>query len=127
MKRAVSRWLLAVGLPVFIFLQTNCFAQEPDPNAWDFGKVKQGEVAKHSFTLKNDSGKTLNITSVNTSCGCTVSEVKKKVLLPKESTAVEVKFNSKGYSGDVQQFAYVNTDRADNPIIRFTVKANVIK
>ncbi len=127
MKKVVSRWLLVVGLPVFIFLQTNSFAQQPDPNAWDFGKVKQGEIAAHNFTLKNDSDKTLNIKSVNTSCGCTVSEVKKKVLLPGESTTLEVKFNSKGYSGNVQQFAYVNTDRTVDPIIRFTVKANVVK
>jgi hypothetical protein len=45
---------------------------------FDFGKVKQGEVLKHTFSLKNDSTKNvLNIKNVHTSCGCTASEVKK--------------------------------------------------
>jgi len=47
--------------------------------------------------------------------------------LPGESTPVEIKFNSKGYSGDIQQFTYVNTDDIDNPVIRFIIKAHVVK
>jgi hypothetical protein len=98
-----------------------------DPYAWDFGRVKQGEITKHDFELKNESENTLNIKDVNTSCGCTVSKVEKKVLSPGESTVIEVQFNSKGYSGPIQQFVYVNTDSLDKPILRFIIKANVVK
>ncbi len=98
-----------------------------DPYTWDFGQVKQGELQKHNFILKNESQKTLNIKSVNTSCGCTVSEVQKNTLQPGEETSIGVTFNSKGYSGAVQQFVYVNTDDPDNPIIKFTIKAEVVK
>lgn len=118
----------AMGLLIFVFfLQAGYCADQPDPYTWDFGRVKHGEVAAHSFTLKNNSKKALKITAVNTSCGCTVSGVKKKILLPGESTPVEIKFNSKGYSGDIQQFTYVNTDDIDNPVIRFIIKAHVVK
>ena len=95
--------------------------------AWDFGKVKQGGVLKHYFILKNDSGKVLTIQSINTSCGCTASKAKKQVLAPKEETAIEVTFNSKGYSGEVTQYVYVNTDSLDKALIRFIIRANVIK
>jgi len=94
---------------------------------WDFGQVKQGEVVTHDFILKNDTGKILNIKGVNTSCGCTVSTIEKKVLLPGESAKVSAKFNSKSYNGPVQQFVYVNTDKVDNSIIRFIIKADVVK
>ena len=94
---------------------------------WDFGQVKQGEIVAHDFILSNDTGKTLYIKNTNTSCGCTVSAVDKKVLLPKESTKINAKFNSKGYNGPVQQFIYVNTDNIDNPVIRFIIKADVTK
>ncbi|MDD2927776.1 MAG: DUF1573 domain-containing protein [Candidatus Omnitrophica bacterium] len=114
-------------LIVVFFLHAGYCADQPDPYAWDFGKVKPGEVVAHSFILKNGSPKALRITGVNTSCGCTVSEVKKKILLPGESTPVEIKFNSKGYSGAVQQFTYVNTDDVDKPVIRFIIKADVVK
>lgn len=117
-----------MGLLIFMFfLQAGYCADQLDPYTWDFRKLKHGEVAAHSFSLKNNSNKPLKITAVNTSCGCTVSEVKKKLLLPGESTPVEIKFNSKGYSGNVQQFTYVVTDDIDNPVIRFIIKAYVIK
>jgi hypothetical protein len=121
MKRVAGLIILS------FFLSTGCSAEQADAYSWDFGKIKEGEVAAHNFTLKNDSAKALKITGVNTSCGCTVSEVRLKVLLPQESTAVEVKFNSKGYAGAVQQFVYVNTDAVDKPVIRFIIKANVVK
>lgn len=94
---------------------------------WDFGKIKEGEVFKHEFNFKNITGKTLTIKDVRTSCGCTVSEVKSKTLAPQENTSIEVKFNSKGYSGQISQYVYVNTDSAENPVYKFTIKAFVVK
>ena len=102
-------------------------AEIPDPYSWDFAQVKEGEVLEHTFVLKNESEKTLTIKEVNTSCGCTAFKVEKKVLLPGESTEIEVQFNTKGYSGLTQQYVYVHTDSLDKPIIRFIIKAEVIK
>jgi len=98
-----------------------------DHYSWDFGRVKEGEILKHDFILKNEYKNILNIKDINTSCSCTVSSIKKKTLLPGESTLIEVKFNTKGYSGPTQQFIYVNTDSLDNPILRFIIKAEVVK
>jgi hypothetical protein len=99
--------------------------QANDPNIWDFGKVNRGEVSRHVFIVKNDSKQTLNIKGVSTSCGCTASKIQKQTLLPGESTNLEVSFNSAGYSGAVQQFAYVQTDNIENPVIRYKIKAEV--
>lgn len=109
----------------FIEKKSSRTAESNDPYIKDFGFIKSGEVVVHSFLIKNDSQKVLNIKDVTTSCGCAVSEVKKRVLNPGESTSLDVKFDSKGYSGVVQQFVYVNTDRLDDSLIRFIIKANV--
>ncbi|MDD4980951.1 MAG: DUF1573 domain-containing protein [Candidatus Omnitrophica bacterium] len=101
--------------------------QTADNYSWDFGKRQEGEVLKHAFTFKNDSKQTIKINEVNTSCGCTVSKVEKKVLLSGEATAIEVQFNTKGYSGSVQQYVYVHTDDFDNPVLRFIIKAEIVK
>ncbi len=101
--------------------------QAKDKDSWDFGNVKQGEILKHTFNLKNSSPKTLNIKNVNTSCGCTVSEVKKKILLPGEETTIEVQFNTKDYSGEVKQYVYVTTDNVEELFLRFSVKAKIEK
>lgn len=132
MKRKILGFRFWAIVLFLSFLQIGCFAQEnaphaADPYLWDFGKVKEGTVVKHTFILKNESAKELKIIQLNTSCGCTVSKVKKNTLKPAESTQIEVKFNSKKYSGSVQQFVYVNTDNIDNPVIRFIIKAEVVK
>jgi hypothetical protein len=123
-------------IPIFYFLLGCNSLNQPviipqgkvtDPYAWDFGRVKEGEILQHDFIFKNESNNILNIKDVNTSCGCTVSSIKKKTLLPGESTFIEVKFNTKGYSGPTQQFIYVATDSLDNPILRFIIKAEVLK
>lgn len=117
---------LFLCLLLLVFPVTGCYSQQ-DPYTWDFGRAKQGQIVKHNFILENKTAQTLNIKEVNTSCGCTVSEVKKKTLLPGENTLIEVKFDSKGYSGKVQQFVYVHTDNLDNPIIRYIITAEVVK
>ncbi|MDD4894217.1 MAG: DUF1573 domain-containing protein [Candidatus Omnitrophica bacterium] len=99
----------------------------PESYTWDFGQVKEGEIPEHSFALENKSDKTLTIKDVNSSCGCTVSKVEKKILIPGEATVINVKFKSKGYSGIVKQYVYVHTDSIDKPILKFTIKADVVK
>ena len=132
--------VLFFGLGIFLlFSLQGCDAQEQtkragqaeaeliDPYSWDFGQAKEGEALKYAFVLKNESRETLTIKDVSSSCGCTVPEVKNKVLLPGRSTLIEVKFNTKSYSGKVQQYVYVHTDSLDKPIIRFIIKAEVMK
>jgi len=125
------------GLLILVFVFSGCLAQTakfeakqgqvPDPFSWDFGKIKEGTVVTHDFKLNNDSRKALKIRDVTASCGCTVPKIKDKSLLPGESTVIEVQFKSKGYSGPVMQYVYVDTDNLDNPIIRFIIKADVNK
>lgn len=126
MRRIISFFLLSFATFQFAFAQV--YAVDPgNPNEWDFGKVKQGEVLKHDFLFKNKTLGILKITGVNTSCGCTASQSDKKTLKPGESTAIKVSFNSRGYSGAVQQYVYVNTDNVDSAIIKFVIKAEVVK
>lgn len=99
---------------------------KPDLYLKDFGIIRAGEIVKYSFEVKNKSNKTLRIKNVTTSCGCTVSGVRNKIINPGESTFVDVKFNSKGYSGQVEQFVYVSTDGLDDSLIRFIIRAKVI-
>lgn len=98
----------------------------PEEGVWDFKDIKQGSVAKTTFKFKNDSDKPVHIKDMITSCGCTASKWRKTVL-PGEEISIAVEFKSKGYSGKVQQFVYVNTDRLDKPIVRYIIKANVVQ
>ncbi|MCX5709530.1 MAG: DUF1573 domain-containing protein [Candidatus Omnitrophica bacterium] len=114
---------------IFILCNLPLFAEVKNDAAgtWDFGKVKEGEVVKHEFVLKNESKDKLNIQGVSTSCGCTASAVKNKSLKAGDSTVIDVSFNSAKYSGAVKQFVYVNTDNVKDPLIIFEIRADVVK
>ena len=116
-----------VVLSFFVFQFTHAENNIVDPNVWDFGKAKQGQILKHDFIFKNETKSVLNITGINTSCGCTASESDKKSLQPGESTTISVSFNSHGYLGQVKQFVYVNTDNADFAVVRFIIKSEVTR
>ncbi|MDD5730596.1 MAG: DUF1573 domain-containing protein [Candidatus Omnitrophica bacterium] len=135
----MARIIFAFLLLFFFVPQTGCFSQgqkeQPpqaaaqkteNPDSWDFGEVNQGDIVTHEFIVTNTTKKMLNIKDVNSSCGCTVSAIKKRILAPGESAVLEVKFNSRGYYGWAQQYVYVHTDNTDNPLLRFIIRANVL-
>jgi hypothetical protein len=66
---------------------------------YEFGKIKQGDIVKHTFNFKNDSDEPLVVSNAAASCGCTVPEWPKEPVKPGESGKIEVQFNSKGKSG----------------------------
>ena len=114
----------------FLFIFTTALAQleEADSSTWGFGKIRAADgIVKHTFLLKNDSNDNLNIEGTDASCGCAVSEIDRKVVLPKETAKLEVKFDPKGYSGEVTQYVYVNTDSKTMPVYRFIIKADITK
>ncbi len=66
---------------------------------WNFGEIKQGDVVKHEFKVKNTGKSQLIIRKVKASCGCTAIRPNKTVLAPGETTLVAAEFNSKGKAG----------------------------
>lgn len=101
--------------------------QRVESDTWDFSTVTEGKKYVHAFIFKNNSDTYLNIKDVSTSCGCAVSNIKKKKLAPGEMTELAVTFDSTGYEGAVTQFIYVRTDSLDKPIVRFIIKAFVVR
>jgi uncharacterized cupredoxin-like copper-binding protein len=65
----------------------------------DFGKLKPGEVVKHSFTITNDGNAPMQIAKVVPVCECVkILNYPTKELKPGESATVEVEFNTSGLS-----------------------------
>jgi len=60
----------------------------------DFGKIIQGEKVTFAFKFKNRGNSLLLISSVSTSCGCTVSDFPKDPVIPGGSGKIDVRFDS---------------------------------
>lgn len=116
-------WILLI----FFSFNLSLAQEQPGPYFWDFGRVKEGESVKHEFMLKNETAKTLVIKDVFASCGCTIPAVKKKTIPAGENTSIEVVFDTRGYSGVIRQYVYVHTDNPAQPVLSFTIKAEVVK
>ena len=96
-----------------------------DPNFFDFGKVKEGDVIKHTFILKNNEDKAVNIVNVNTSCACASSNLDVKTLQPGQEVPVDLEFDTKGYPGVRKRQLFIHTDSVPNPLIIFEIQADV--
>lgn len=65
----------------------------------DFGTVLQGEVVTYSFHFTNTGTVPLLISSVNTSCGCTVGDYPREPIAPGKSGIIKATYDSKGHQG----------------------------
>ena len=65
----------------------------------DFGTLLQGEVVTYSFHFTNTGDVPLLISSVNSSCGCTVGDYPHSPIEPGKTGAIKATYNSKGHHG----------------------------
>lgn len=70
-----------------------------DTDKHDFGTVLQGEVVSYSFHFTNTGNMPLIISSVKSSCGCTVGDYPREPIAPGERGAIKVTYDSKGHHG----------------------------
>ncbi len=66
-----------------------------DSEVFDFGKSTHGDVLTHTFNLTNTGTDTLIISNIETECGCTTVKLDKTILLPGESTTINILLDTK--------------------------------
>ncbi|MFQ5805413.1 MAG: DUF1573 domain-containing protein [Phycisphaerae bacterium] len=98
---------------------------EVSTSEWDFGVKWAGEKAETTITLRNVGDAPLHIDRVKTSCGCTAARVKDKVLQPGETQDVEVSYNTKKRTENVNQKVDVYSDDPQHPVTTILVKGRV--
>lgn len=117
---------------LIIALTQICCAQADAPKisvdhaTFDFGKVKHGEIVKHSFVIKNEGGSALIIKKVNASCGCTAANPEKRELSPGESTKINVEFHTEGRSGLQKKYIYIESNDSTSREIRLAIVGEII-
>jgi len=92
----------------------------------DFGETNPGKVVDVEFKFANAGDETLIIKKINSTCGCTVPRLLKKEYKPGEKGVLPVKFNSRGYNGNVSKSLTIDSSDEDNPHITLKIKGKVI-
>jgi len=91
----------------------------------DFGKITEGEEVAYIFTFENKGKGPLVISSVTTSCGCTVPKYDTKPIESGGTGTVEVAFNSSGRNG-MQNKTITVKSNASKPVVLLKISGEVI-
>jgi hypothetical protein len=91
---------------------------------FDFGELYFG-VAKRTLTIRNDGQDTLILSNVSASCGCTGTLMSNDHILPHDSGALSITFNTKNISGQAEKAVTLDTNDPDQKKIRIIFTANV--
>jgi len=93
----------------------------------NFGKVKEGEIVKHTFKFINKGNTALKIRDIKTSCGCTAALVSSEMLEPGEEGTLNVELDTKNRSGKMSRTIKFTSNDPKDPVKVLTVYANVIR
>jgi hypothetical protein len=91
----------------------------------DLGTIYNGMKKQGTIVLMNIGNDTLRIYSVQPTCGCTAIKQPKNILLPYESDAVLIEFNSAGYHGKVEKYVNITTNDPTSQYVTVKLIANV--
>jgi hypothetical protein len=99
-------------------------------DSFDFGQIEYGQIAEHTFKVKNSGQEVLEIKRLSTSCACTSAEIEKETLNPGEEVNLWVEYNTGLMTGDhakgnQERIIYIKTNDPINPQVEITIKAYV--
>ena len=97
---------------------------EFDTTIIDYGTIEKGSNGLRVFKFKNTGNAPLVVSSVKSSCGCTVPKKPEAPVMPGESGEIEVKYDTNRVN-PIRKTITV-TSNADTPTVALKIKGNVI-
>jgi hypothetical protein len=91
---------------------------------FDFGQIVKGEPVTHEFTFTNTGNDALIISSVQASCGCTVTEYTKDAIPAGEKGFVKATYNA-AKAGVFSKTVTINAN-TDEAVVTLTIKGEVV-
>jgi mono/diheme cytochrome c family protein len=92
----------------------------------DVGTVETDSKVPAMFVLYNKGGKTLRISDIQTSCGCTVAKISKQNIAPGDFTKVHVEMDTSIKLGKVRKEITVSSNDPDRPKLTLFLIGNVL-
>lgn len=129
------RWII-FPLMIFVVLSLaacsgNSSKIELELYEFEFGDVVNGTLVGKDIRIKNQGAVPLEITSVSTSCGCTMAEVDSPTIQPGASGTLQIEFDSGAHgpdmTGELMRQVFVESNDPDQPMVTVTFTVNVIK
>jgi len=119
---------------LMLFVGTVIIAQEKDvlsgvfdfeTETIDYGKIQQNEDGYRVFKFKNIGKAPITISTIKSSCGCSVAEKPAKPIMPGENGSIRVKYDTKRLGGFSKTFMIHSN--AQEKIKRVRIKGIVLQ
>lgn len=92
----------------------------------DLGKVQTDSKVQTDFLIYNIGGKRLRIKDVETSCGCTVAKISKRVVAPGDFTRIQVEMDTSLKVGPVRKKITLLSNDPKRPELALFVVGTVL-
>jgi LEA14-like dessication related protein len=123
--------LLAIIIIITFSISPQIFAQEIEvigEMSFDWGEVKTIESPLHTrIKITNKGDKALRIFSIKAGCGCTTAPLDKDVLLPGDTSNIDVRLDLRNFMGPIEKTLTIMTNDPEARNIVFKLHANIIQ
>lgn len=134
MTMRMTRIACLAGLAL---LTTSCvpfgvklFASDPklevDRVQHDFGSIPPTDSVEAIFNITNKGGKPLEITRIQTSCGCTAGMMDSKTVNPGATNRLKVTYDPRGKNGRQEKTLWLFTNDPKNAQKQLNISADVV-
>lgn len=91
----------------------------------DYGTIEQGGDGTCEFEFTNSGKEPIVLTSVRSSCGCTIPEWSKEPVLPGQTSVIKVKYDTRRL-GVINKVIIVNSNAINSTVI-LKITGNVVE
>jgi len=98
---------------------------EVDRVQHDFGTIPPTEKIEAVFNVTNKGAKTLEISRIQTSCGCTAAMMDSQTIKPGETSRLKVTFDPRGKNGRQGKTLWLYTNDPQNPQKQLSIIADI--
>ncbi len=97
-----------------------------DKPVYDFGTVEQGTRVEHAFKIRNDGSASLQVSKVDSSCGCTAGVSADGFVGPGRDTWVTVTFDTSRISGRTSKTVILHSNDPTVPEAALSLTGQVV-
>ena len=97
-----------------------------EKNQHDFGDIDEGKIVELNLKFKNVGKKTLEISEVKTSCGCTAALLSSKKIEPGNEGNIKIELDTTKRSGKLSRTVAIHSNDPLEPVQVITLYVNII-
>lgn len=84
---------------------------------FNFGTVEDSQTIRHLFVLRNQGSQPIHILGVQSSCGCTLTQVSSEVIEPGAEVHLAVELSLAGQKGEIAKWITVESNDPECPML----------